>query len=444
MIFFRIKPSSCIKGSINLPSDKSITHRAIILSSLSKGKTTIDNVTLSKDCLSTLRLLKKLKIKIIHSKSRLIIYGQGVQGFTYNPRPIQIGDSGTTLRIMLGVLAGQPFSTTLLAGKSLSMRPMKRVAEPLRMMGARIKTRQKRQGARIEEYPPITIWGENLKAITYRLPVASAQVKSAILLAGLYAKGITKVIEPVKTRDHTEKMLKLFKADLRMGSRIISIKGNSQLKTPNFIKLPGDISAASFFIVAASLIKNSNLVIRSVGLNPTRCGLIKVLKRMGAKIKRIDNTRKKPSGKSQEPVGDLRINSSQLKGTVVKKQEIPSLIDELPILMVAAALAKGKTRIESVQELRFKETDRISSMIKGLTRMGAKIRLSKKNRQEDIIIAGKKQLKGAKLRSFADHRTAMSLIIAGLAAKSDSLIDDVSCISKSFPNFLQILHKLTC
>jgi 3-phosphoshikimate 1-carboxyvinyltransferase len=342
---------------------------------------------------------------------------------------------------MLGVLAGQPFSTTLRAGKSLSMRPMKRVAEPLRMMGAKIETRHKRQGPRLEEYPPITIRGGNLKAITYRLPVASAQVKSAILLAGLYAKGITKVIEPIKTRDHTEKMLRLFKADLKIGDRIISIKGNTQLKTPNSIELPGDISAASFFIVAACLIKNSNLIIRSLGLNPTRCGLIKVLKRMGAKIK---IKAKKPSGKNWEPVGDLKISSSQLKGTVVKKQEIPSLIDELPILMVAAALTKGKTRIESVQELRVKETDRISSMIKGLTKMGARIRLSKKNRQEDIIITGVKQLKGAKLRSFADHRTAMSLIIASLTARSDGLIDDVSCVSKSFPNFLQILHKLTC
>lgn len=394
---------------------------------------------MSKDCSATLGLFKKLNSKIVERKSKLIIEGKGLRGLSATQRKIWVGESGTTMRIACGVLAGQDFDITLVGAKSLSSRPMRRVTEPLRMMGARIETRQRRQGAGIEEYPPLTIRGRKLKAITYRLPVASAQVKSAILLAGLFARGITRVIEPIKTRDHTERMLKLFKADLKTRGKIISIKGNLPLKSPGLIKLPRDISAASFFIVAAILTTKSDLTIKSVGINPSRCGLIRILKRMGADI---NIRRRKALTGQNEPIGDLRIKSSRLRSTLIKKSQVPSLIDELPILMVAAALAKGKTRIESVQELRVKETDRINSMIKGLTKMGAKIKVIRKKRREDLLITGIEQLKGASLRSFGDHRTAMSLIIAGLTAKNDSYIDEVGCINKSFPDFLQILSGL--
>ncbi len=459
MSSFLIKPAFSIKGEIHLPADKSISHRAVIISSISKGRTTIKNFSSSKDCYYTIEALKKLGIKIIRRGSSLFVYGKGIRGLKGYKKPIFVGDSGTTLRLLLGVLAGQKFSTTLTAGKFLSRRPMKRVTQPLRMMGAKIwprailrqaqdtspkdteRIRSESQEQKVgEEYPPITIYGGDLKAITYKLPVASAQVKSAILLAGLYAKGRNKVIEPIPTRDHTERMLELFGAALKVkgkGKEII-IKGKQQLISPAHIDIPGDISSASFFIVAALIVKNSSLIIRFVNLNPRRIGLIKVLKRMGGDIKVAIQ---EPRSKNQEPVGDIIVKTSQLKGTKIKRREIPSLIDELPILMVAACFAKGKTIIESVEELRVKETDRVSSMVEGLLKLGAKIKVIRQNNQENIIITGVKHLIGARVSSFGDHRTAMSLIIAGLKAKN-TLIDDVTCINKSFPTFLETLDRV--
>lgn len=453
MSSFLVKPASSIRGEIYLPADKSITHRAIIISAISKGETVIENFSLGKDCYYTIQTFRQLGIKIIKKKSTLIVYGKGIRGLKKSSRPIFVGDSGTTMRLILGILAGQKFSTTLTAGHSLSRRPMMRVIEPLRLMGAEIRAFSKKHRGGLDEHPPITVQGGDLKPITYRLPVASAQVKSSILFAGLYTRAVTTVIEPIRTRDHTEKMLGLFGADIKVKGQRIIIKGTSQLFSCHHIEIPGDISSASFCIVAAVVVTGSSLMIKSVSLNPRRTGLIGVLKRMGADIN-INYKRSPPQSmadssrvmaqniKDYEPVGDLVVRSSALKGTTIKKEEIPSLIDEIPILMVCACCAKGRTIIESAQELRVKETDRISSMVEGLTKMGADIQIKSKNKQEDVIITGIKVLKGARVSSFGDHRTAMSLIIAGLKAQGSTLIDDISCIDKSFPDFLQTLDNI--
>lgn len=436
-----------IKGKVVLPGDKSIAHRCIIISALSQGKTIIKNFPLNRDCLYTVNAFKKLGIKIkpgqlktFEESSDITVFGGGLYGLNKPKTPIFVGDSGTTLRILLGVLAGQDFAVRLTAGKSLINRPMLRVTQPLRMMGASIDARRKTPDTKHEEYPPITIRGGNLKSITYNMPVASAQVKSAILLAGLYAKGFTRVIEPIKTRDHTERILKLFKARIKVKQNNIVIKGNSDLVSPGKIYVPGDISSASFFIVMASILPNSKVLIKNVGLNPTRVGIIRVLKRMGAQIKVSKCQSAKVS--NSEPMGDLIVKSSFLRGTKVMKEEIPSLIDELPVLMVAAAVASGKTVFEGVNELRVKETDRVKSMIKNLNKMGAEIKVFKVANSEHIVIKGVRSLRGARVSSFGDHRTAMSMVVAGLKAKGKTLIDDIVCANKSFPHFTHLLKTL--
>jgi len=449
-----VKPALVgLQGESVLLGDKSIAHRSVIISAISHGNTTIENFPNNKDCLSTLKALKKLGIKITQENSEtakscsaITILGKGLRGLSSPKGPIFLGDSGTTLRLLLGVLAGQNFKTKLKAGKSLSQRPMLRVTVPLRMMGAIIKSKvpclpagRESQKSKIEEYAPITIKGGNLMPITYKMPVASAQVKSAILLAGLYTKGKTEVIEPTKTRDHTERILKLFKADIKLKQNTIVIKGNKELVSPGRIYIPGDISSASFFMVLATLIPGSQIRIRNVSLNPSRTGIISVLKRMGANI-RITDYRLPIT--DYEPMGDIFVKSANLRGTIVKKEEIPALIDELPILMLAACRASGRTVFEGVSELRVKETDRINSMSGNLKKMGADIRTIKKNGQEQIVIKGVKELKGSRISSFADHRTAMSMVVAGLVAGGETLIDDIDCINKSFPNFFSFLKNL--
>ncbi len=335
---------------------------------------------------------------------------------------------------MLGVLSGQNFSSKLIAGPVLSKRPMLRVTEPLRKMGAVIKGRRLTADYRQDEYSPITIKGSRLKAITYKMPVASAQVKSAILLAGLYANGVTEIDEIVKARDHTERMLKLFGADIKVNGNKILLKGLRDLVSPGSINVPGDISSAAFFMVLGSIVTRAHLLLRRVSLNPSRMGIFHVLKRMGAYIKVI--------GRSQEnfePAGDILVRNSSLKAAVVKKNEIPSLIDELPILMVAAACAKGTSIFYGAGELRVKETDRIKSMCENLSKMGVRITVSSSH---NIKIKGIKELVGAKVKSFGDHRTAMSMIVAGLCATGKTEIDNVNCIAKSFPEFIKILDSL--
>jgi len=450
-----IKSVLRLKGEIVLLGDKSIAHRCIIVSALAEGETTIENFPTNKDCLYTIAAFKKLDIKIKQEPLKtpdkhpiITVFGKGLYGLKKPKGFLFVGDSGTTLRLLLGVLAGQKFAVTLKTGKSLSRRPMLRVTQPLRMMGAEINAkthmtpacRQAGHGARRrEEYPPITIRGGNLRPISYTLPVASAQVKSAILLAGLYARGIIRVIETISTRDHSERILKLFKAEIQVKQNTIVIKGGKELVSPKRIYIPGDISSASFFMVAAVILPSSRICIKKVSLNPSRIGIIRVLKRMGAHIK-VQGSRLKAQG--CEPMGDLLVKSSFLKGTRVKKKEVPSLIDELPVLMVAACFAKGKTIFEGVEELRVKETDRVKSMSENLRKMGANIEVLNVGKSENIIIKGIKQLKGARVRSFGDHRTAMSIVIAGMCAKGKTLVDDITCINKSFPEFLHTFKKI--
>jgi 3-phosphoshikimate 1-carboxyvinyltransferase len=460
-----IQPTTNVKGTITLPGDKSIAHRALIISAIAKGTTSIKNFPANEDCLWTLSALQKLGTKITKGLKpkelyEIKIFGQGLGGLKKPRGPLFLGNSGTSFRLLCGLLSGQGFGVCLKAGSSLMLRPMRRVTVPLRMMGARISAHRKPHTANlIEEYPPLTIKGGNLKGITYKMPVASAQVKSAIILAGLYAKGLTRVIEPVKTRDHTERTLELFQADIKTIKNTIKIKGMKELVSPGTIDIPGDISSAAFFIVLAAIIPGSHLVIKNVSLNPLRTGVLKVLKRMCADIKVTPSTglgtpfgRKSPFDCAQgrpshqitrgEPVGDIIVKASPLKGTSVKKEEIPSLIDELPILMVAASVASGRTLFEGAGELRVKETDRINSMFKNLESMGARIKIIRSRDSENIIIDGVKELRGIKVKSFGDHRTAMSMIVAGFRAKGKTRIDDVACIKKSFPVFLDKLNSI--
>ncbi len=437
MSLFLVRQASRAKGEVALLGDKSIASRSVIISALSQGKTAIHNFPPNEDCLWAVKAFRKLGIKIIQNKNagRITVYGRGLYGLKEPDGAVLTGDSGTVFRLTLGVLAGQDFSVTLTAGESLSKRPMLRVTTPLRMMGAAIKSKRQKS----EEYPPITVKGGCLKPITYKMPVASAQVKSAVLLAGLYADGRTCVIEPVKTRDHTERMLKLFKAGAEIkGSKII-IKGKRELISPKEIFIPGDISSAGFFMVLGAILRGSHILIKDVNLNPSRAGILNILKRMGLDIK---IRRPKVKARACEPMGDLIIKSSRLKGTVVKKEEVPSLIDELPILMVAACFAEGRSVFEGIEELRVKETDRVESMTQNLAKMGAAVKVIKTLKSEKIIIQGSRPLVGAKVKSFGDHRTAMSMIVAGLAANGVTRIDDVTCINKSFPNFLSLLKSI--
>ena len=437
-----VKPASCLRGEVRLLGDKSIAHRAVILSAITPDKTIIKNFPNNQDCFFTIEAFKKLGIKIIplnKSGSAIAVFGKGLWGLRKSRGPIFLGESGTTFRLMVGLLAAQGFSSCLTAAESLSLRPMLRVIHPLRMMGAVIKAKTKKQKSKTEEYPPVTIKGSPLKSITYRMPVASAQVKSAILLAGLYAQGSTQIIEPIKTRDHSERMLKLFKAGLKLHQNKIVIKGNQELVSPKMIYIPADISSAGFFIVLAALLPDCRFGIKNVSLNPSRLGLIKALKRMGAQIQVVRRTLHVAGS---EPIGEIIVKSSQLKGIRVKKQEIPTLIDELPILMVAASLAYGRSLFEGIEELRVKETDRIRSMSQNLKAMGARISILRHSTRENMEIKGVPSLSGAKVKSFGDHRTAMSMVIAGLLAQSPTFIDDLNCINKSFPDFLALLKKL--
>ncbi|MDD5347766.1 MAG: 3-phosphoshikimate 1-carboxyvinyltransferase [Candidatus Omnitrophica bacterium] len=440
--------SSGFSGTVRLPGDKSIAHRACILGALSSRTITIHNFPLNDDCRATVEVFRRLGIRCVFTRRKrttasLVVSGKGLHGLARPGAPIFIKESGTTMRLLLGVLAGQPFATTVCCGASLSKRPMRRVTEPLRQMGARIRGR-KTAGVP-EEYPPVLIEPAPLHGITYRLPIASAQVKSALLLAALFAKGATRIVEPIKTRDHTERMLRLFGAGIKLADKQIVVTGGRELFALRPLYVPGDISSAGYFMILALLSPDSHITIKGIGLNPSRSGIIRVLKRMGARIKVTPSSRHRVTG---EPIGEIAVRTSGLRGTTIKKEEIPSLIDELPVLMVAACLAKGTSVFKGVQELRLKESDRITAMVRNLRKMGASISviapLSRRvTGSEDIVIQGKSFLKGAKVNGFQDHRVAMSMAIAGLCAGGRTVIDDVTCISKSFPGFLSTLKSLS-
>ncbi len=424
---FSVRPVKRFAGSLTLPGDKSISHRALIIASLASGTSVIKNILHSDDTLTTTEALMAMGIDIKETSGEVTVSGKGLSGLSRPDSPLFMRDSGTSMRLLMGILAGQDFSTVLAAGKGLSKRPMKRVTEPLRLMGASFEGRDD------ANYAPITVHGGKLNPIDYISQISSAQVKSAVLLAGLYADGKTSVTEPYKSRDHTERMLKAFGARVSIEGPRVSVEGGAFLRGQK-IDVPGDISSAAFFIVGASLVKGSSLKLDSVGINPTRSGIIDILKQMGANI-RIENIRDVAS----EPVGDIIVESAQLRAVTVEGDLIPRTIDELPILMVAASFAEGTTVIKGAQELKVKETDRISSMAANLKNMGAKFRIN----GDDIIIEGSGELKGIAAMSFGDHRTAMSMIIAGLAANGDTIVDDTDCIDKSYPDFLKHLELVT-
>ncbi|HNQ51013.1 MAG TPA: 3-phosphoshikimate 1-carboxyvinyltransferase [Candidatus Omnitrophota bacterium] len=422
-----------LKGTVSLRGDKSIAHRAVMLASVAEGTTRLRNFPPHEDAAATLHAFRSLGVTITRRKDTVIIKGRGLSRLHAPRGPLFVNESGTTLRLLLGILAGQPFRVSLHAAASLSRRPMLRVIQPLRAMGVNLSGR--RCGK--EECAPITIEGGPVRALRYRMPVASAQVKSAVLFAGLYARGTTRVIEPAATRDHTERMLGLFGAGISRQGRTIDLRGPCRLTSPGTITIPGDISSAAFLIVAAILLPGSRIQIKTVSLNPSRIGILAVLARMGA---RAAITVRQKGG--AEPWGDITVQAGALHGVTIQKKEIPSLIDELPALMVAACCASGISTLKGVEELRVKETDRIRSMTENLAKMGGRLAVVRRKRSEDIVIRGAGGLRGAAVSSFGDHRTAMAMIVAGMAASGRTSIDDIGCISKSFPDFLKVLKPL--
>lgn len=424
---FKVSPAKTFKGEIYAPSDKSISHRSVLISSLALGKSEICNFLFAEDCLNTIKVLQKLGISIVYKNGKnLTVEGKGLLGFKEPTDILDFGNSGTGLRITSGILAGQNFLTILTGDDSLRKRPIKRIILPLEKMGAKLFARDNNQ------YPPLVIKGGKLKSIVYSLPVPSAQVKSCILLASLFVEGKTKISEPVKSRDHTERMLKFFDVQLEEKGLKISILGRPKLKAKK-IFIPGDLSNSAFFIVAATILEKAHIVIKDVGLNETRTDFLTVLKKMGADIN-IYNQRKI----NNEEIGDLEVKSSELKGIELKGEIIPKIIDEIPILALAASLAKGETIIKEAQELRVKETDRIKAMVINLRKLGVKV----EEFEDGLQIFGKEYLKGNKVNSFKDHRIAMTMIIAGLKAKGETTVIDTNCINTSFPDFIKIINKL--
>jgi 3-phosphoshikimate 1-carboxyvinyltransferase len=416
------------KGEISPTPDKSISHRAVLFSSLAQGESTIRNFLKAEDPLSTLHACRALGADIDNRGENIIVKGKGIHGLVEPADIIDCGNSGTTIRLLSGVLSGNPFFSVLTGDLSLRKRPMARVIEPLSLMGADILARD---GNR---YPPIAIKGGSLKAIPYSMPVASAQVKSSLILAGLYASGETEITEPVKSRDHTERMLTAFGADIVVNGFRVSVRGGADLKGTD-VYVPGDFSSAAFFIVAALLIKNADVTITGVGINPTRTGLLGVLREMGAAIE-ISRVREL----SGEPVADIHCSGgAALRAVSVTGEEIPALIDEFPILCVAATQAAGTTTIRGAEELRVKESDRIRSMVTELRKMGAEA----EEFEDGLSINGGNPLRGAAVESYGDHRIAMAMAVAGLLAEGTTTIHGISSVNISFPGFFQLLRKLT-
>ena len=423
----RVGKSKKLEGQIKVPGDKSISHRAVILGSLAKGPTKIKNFLMGADCLSTIECLRAMGIEFNQvDGSTIIVNGRGLHGLREPEDILNVGNSGTTIRLMTGLLAGQPFLSILTGDSSIRKRPMGRVTEPLKEMGASISGRQNATLA------PLAIQGGPLRPIKFVSPVASAQVKSAILLAGLYAKAQTTVWEPHKSRDHTERMLAYLGAEIEVRDRVVKISGSTSLEGKP-VEVPGDISSAAFFMVAAAIVPGSQLRINRVGINPTRTGIIDALGSMGADITIINE-----DVVNEEPVGDIVVRGGGLRGTVLEGALIPRLIDEIPVLTVAAALAQGETIIRDATELKVKETNRISTMAAELRKMGVEI----KEQSDGMVVNGGAVLKGAFCDSHDDHRVAMSIAVAGLMAEGETVIKNRECINVSFPGFEKLLKKL--
>ncbi len=419
-----IRAPQKLQGELKVPGDKSITHRALMLGALAEGITTLEDFLEADDCRSTMGCLRSLGVTIGENGKKLQIRGHNMV-LQEAEAPLYAGNSGTTARLLLGILAGQPFKTTIIGDQSLSNRPMKRVVEPLLQMGASITG----EG----DHLPLTINGGNLRPLTYNTPQASAQVKSAVLLAGLFAEGNTTVIEPAASRNHTELMLKSLGAEIETGECQVTVKGRPVLKGLP-IRVPGDISAAAFFMVAAALVPGSKVLLKNVGVNPTRSGVIEVLQQMGADLELRDQRYY-----GTEPVADIMIRGgARLSGVTIAGAMIPRLIDELPVLAVAATGAEGRTVIRDAGELRVKESDRIHALSGELRKLGAQITET----EDGMIIECSSVLRGTKVDSCGDHRIAMSLAVAGLTVSGDTNITGAEAIAISYPQFMADLRSL--
>ncbi|MEW6448109.1 MAG: 3-phosphoshikimate 1-carboxyvinyltransferase [Bacillota bacterium] len=422
----RIKPVRSLKGSVTVPGDKSISHRALMLGAIAEGDTVVENFLEGEDCLATLACFRAMGVDVEGPVSgRVIIHGRGLYGLLEPPDVLNAGNSGTTMRLLLGILSGQPFFSVLTGDESLRKRPMDRVAKPLRSMGARII------GRKDGELAPLAVQGGELRPIAFASPVASAQVKSAVLLAGLYAPGETSVTEPALSRDHTERMLQQFGAQVTRSGLTVSVKGEPALKGTH-IRVPGDISSAAFLMVAACIVPDAAVKIKGVGLNPTRTGALEVLQAMGARIE------VKPGTSGGEPQGDITVYSSELRGVEIGGDLVPRLIDEIPVLTVAAAYAGGKTVIRDAAELKYKESNRLATMAAELSRLGAEV----EELPDGLIIHGGKPLRGTRLESHGDHRVAMALAVAGLAARGETVISGAGAVNVSYPGFAETVRQL--
>ena len=409
-------------GQIKVPGDKSISHRAVMLGSLANGVTEISGFLKGADCLSTIDCFRKMGIDIDINGENVTVHGNGLRGLKKPDEMLYTGNSGTTTRLLCGILAGQNFDTSITGDVSIQKRPMGRVVKPLSMMGAKIEN----------EYCPLYITGTKLHGIDYKMPVASAQVKTAIILAGLYADGETVIHEIEKSRDHTELMLSAMGADLTVDNLDITVKPTNDLTAVN-VDVPGDISSAAFFLVLGAIMPNSQITVTNVGINPTRTGIIDVLKDMGADI-----TLENVHTSAGETVADITVRSSSLKGTTVVGDIIPRLIDELPIIAVAAVFADGQTVIKDAQELKVKETNRIRAVVDEFNKCGIDITET----DDGMIINGGKSIHGADFKTYGDHRMAMSLTVLAQLADGESTLDDSDCACVSYPTFFDDFYKL--
>ncbi len=419
--------NSPLSGELAVPGDKSISHRAVIFGALAEGVTEITNFLRGEDCFRTIDAFRAMGVHIEVEEGKITVYGKGKSALKEPSQPINLGNSGTTARLLLGVLAGLPHHFVLYGDDSLSRRPMDRVTVPLKQMGTEIDGRS---GGRLL---PLAVRGGKLHSIDYEPPVKSAQVKSCVLLAGLLADGRTTVTEKTETRNHTETMLRGFGATLDIDGERISIDGGQKLTGTN-VEVPGDISSAAFFAVAAAMVPGSSLLLKRVGLNPTRTGILDVLSKMGTKLTILDE---KVNG--GEALGDIRIEYAPLRGTVISGELIPRLIDELPIVALLATQAEGETHIRDAEELRYKETDRIAAVAKTLQQLGAKVDAT----EDGLIIKGSTPLHGGTVDSYGDHRIGMMAGIASLVTKGAVTLNDPDCINISYPAFFDHLEKVT-
>ena len=419
-----ITPITKLEGTFSIPSDKSISHRSVMFGSLALGTTHISNFLMGDDCLSTINCFRKLGVNIQIEEDTVTIEGKGLHGLTPSEDILDCGNSGTTVRLISGILSGQAFSTTLTGDASIQKRPMKRIIKPLSEMGATLEAKE-------DNFCPMTIHPHALKGICYHSPVASAQVKSSILLAGLYADGPTTVIEPAISRDHTERMLTAFGATVTREGTAVTIEPCKELYATDIV-VPGDISSAAFFMVAGLITPGSDLVIQNVGINPTRAGILKICEDMGARIE-LSNERTEGG----EKIADITVRTSRLHGTVIEGDIIPALIDEIPVIAVMAAVAEGTTVIRDAAELKVKETDRIETVTDNLKAMGCDVTPT----ENGMIINGGK-LKGASIHTLLDHRIAMAFSIAALAAEGRTRILDSKCVDVSYPAFYDTFEEL--